>query len=170
MVGVFSTVTAALLLAACGSDQPGASGTGNGAVRGDGPVATRDVPGVGTVLVDTGGRTLYFADEEKTGTIKCTADCLELWHPVMAPSEQITDPPVADLGSVTRPEGTSQLAFQNKPLYTFALDGPDKPASGNNASDTFGGVNFTWHAVVLSGGDQAPPPNDGGGYGGGGGY
>jgi predicted lipoprotein with Yx(FWY)xxD motif len=168
MVGVFSTVAAATLLSACAADQPAGSGSGEGARSG--LVATRDVPGVGTVLVDTGGRTLYFTDSDQAGTIKCTADCLELWHPVMAPGGQISDAPVSDLGSVTRPEGTSQLAYQNKPLYTFALDGPDKPASGNNATDSFGGVDFTWHAVVLTGGGQAPPPSDGGGYGGGPGY
>jgi predicted lipoprotein with Yx(FWY)xxD motif len=153
---------AALALSACGSDQPSSS-SGSQA---NGAVATRDLPGVGTVLVDNAGKTVYFTDSDQAGNIKCVEDCLQLWHPVAAPGQIPQNAPVANLGTVARPDGTSQLAYQSKPLYTFSLDSQDKPASGHNANDSFGGVDFTWHAVIVSASDQ-PPSNDGG-YGGGG--
>jgi predicted lipoprotein with Yx(FWY)xxD motif len=158
VVGIAGTVTVALAVAACGAESP-AGGSG------DTTVSTRDLPGVGTVLVDSAGKTLYFTDTDQAGSIKCTADCLELWQPAMAPSDNPTG--ANELSVVKRPEGSSQLAYQNKPLYTFTMDSADKPASGHNVSDDFGGVNFTWHAVVVeASGEQ--PPNNGGGYGGGG--
>jgi predicted lipoprotein with Yx(FWY)xxD motif len=147
---------AGLALAACGSQSTPAS-------QPAGPVATKDLPDVGTVLVDTSGRTMYFTDSEQTGMIRCTADCVSVWFPVPAPGNLPTD--VAGLSTVTRPDGASQLAWQNKPLYTFKLDTADKPASGHNARDNFGGMDFTWHAAVIG-----PAQDNGGGSGGGGGY
>jgi predicted lipoprotein with Yx(FWY)xxD motif len=152
-------------LAACGSEP---QATTPPAQQPAGPVSTLDLPGVGTVLVDTLGRTLYFTDSETAGNIKCTADCAQLWIPAMAPSR---NPQGAGVGVIQRPEGTDQLTFQDKPLYTFTLDSKDKPASGHNASDSFGGVAFTWHAVLVKASSPAPTTtDDSGDAGGGGGY
>lgn len=152
-------------LAACGSEPQGATQNQTA-----GPVSTRDLPGVGTVLVDTSGKTLYFTDSDTAGSIQCVEKCMKLWIPAVAPGPNPQGGPVADIGVVQRPDGTSQLAYQNKPLYTFTLDSQDKPASGDNASDSFDGVNFTWHAVVIKPAGQPPTKTPGGGYGDGGGY
>jgi predicted lipoprotein with Yx(FWY)xxD motif len=42
----------------------------------------QNVDGVGQSLVDAAGKTLYFADQEADGTIKCTESCLSFWFPV----------------------------------------------------------------------------------------
>jgi predicted lipoprotein with Yx(FWY)xxD motif len=160
---IISAVTAALAVAACGSESASPGTTG-----GNADVATREVPGVGTVLVDKAGKTVYFTDSDSATDIRCVDDCLSLWPPVVAQSDNPDGGGVSGLSVVKRPDGTSQLAYQNKPLYTFTMDSTDKPASGHNSSDSFGGVQFTWHAVVLQGSAQ-PPKNDDG-YGGGGGY
>jgi predicted lipoprotein with Yx(FWY)xxD motif len=141
-----AVAVATLVLAGCGSTQPA------------GPTGTREVPGVGTVLVDDSGRTLYFTDSDRAGDIKCVGDCLRLWHPVPAPGK-VTG---TDLGTVTRPDGTSQLTYQAHPLYTFSMDSQDKPASGHNAMDSFGGTSFTWHAIVVGGDPNDQPPAPGG--------
>jgi predicted lipoprotein with Yx(FWY)xxD motif len=148
-------------LAACGSEPQGTTPPQQPA----GPVSTRDLSGTGTVLVDTLGRTLYFNDSEMAGGIKCTADCVTLWIPATAPSDK---PQGAGVGVVQRPDGSNQLTYQDKPLYTFTLDSKDKPASGDKASDSFGGVDFTWHAVVVKTSGPAPTTTDDSGSGGGG--
>jgi predicted lipoprotein with Yx(FWY)xxD motif len=147
-------------LTACGSEPQGTT-----TQPPNGAVAMRDLPGVGTVLVDTSGKTLYFTDSDRPGAIKCTGDCNKLWIPSVPPNP---NPQGVNLGVVQRPDGTNQLTYQNKPLYTFTLDSKDKPAAGNNANDNFGGMAFTWHAVVLNAAGT-PTTNDGG-YPGGGGY
>jgi predicted lipoprotein with Yx(FWY)xxD motif len=152
-------VAAALILSACGADQSGGS-TGGGTANG--PVGTKDVPGVGTVLVDTAGKTLYFTDSDQSGAIKCVADCTQLWQPAKAPDNVLG----TNLGMVARPDdGTNQLTYQGHPIYTFSLDSQDKPVSGNNTTDSFGGVDFTWHAVIVSATDAPAPTGDGGGGG-----
>jgi predicted lipoprotein with Yx(FWY)xxD motif len=160
-------IAVALVLSGCGSDQTGSSPGGSGGGTANGPVGTKDVPGVGTVLVDTAGKTLYFTDSDQSGAIKCVADCTQLWQPAKAPDNVLG----TNLGKVARPDdGTNQLTYQGHPIYTFSLDSQDKPVSGHNATDSFGGVDFAWHAVIVSASDAPAPTSDGGGYGGGGGY
>ena len=164
-----SLVVSGILLAAltaCGSEQQGnqqqPAGGGQGA-------ATRDIPGVGMVLVDPSGKTLYFTDSDTSSAIKCVDTCNSLWIPAAAPSGGAQG---ANMGVTKRPDGTSQLTYQNKPLYTFTMDSKDSPATGNNAKDSFGGVDFTWHVVIVSASEQ-PQTSTSGGYeggGGGGGY
>ena len=159
-----TVVMGGLLLAAltaCGSESQG----NQPAQPSGGGVASRDLPGVGTVLVDNSGKTLYFTDSDMPGAIKCTAECNTLWIPAAAPSGSSLG---ANMGTVQRPDGTSQLTYQSKPLYTVTLDTKEKPAFGNNQTDSFAGTDFTWHAVIVSASNQ-PPTSDGGGYGGGGG-
>jgi predicted lipoprotein with Yx(FWY)xxD motif len=102
----------------------------------------------------------------------CTGACLSFWFP--APATGATSGAVAGLSTVHRPDnGQEQLTFQGKPLYTFKLDtGPGQDA-GQNAKDSFGGTNFTWHAATTTTAvapgqpatTTAPPANTGGGYG-----
>lgn len=64
--------------------------------------------------------------------------------------------------------GAEQLTFEGKPLYTFKLDTAAGEAKGNNFSDAFSGVDFTWHAAAPTAAaapTKAPSSSDGGGYG-----
>jgi predicted lipoprotein with Yx(FWY)xxD motif len=169
-VGAMAAVVA---LAGCGGGND-ASGTGAaaGSAGSTGAVAVKNVDGVGMALVDSAGKTLYFADQEAGGSIMCTGACLSFWFP--APATGATSGAVAGLSTVHRPDnGQDQLTFQGKPLYTFKLDtGPGQDA-GQNAKDSFGGTNFTWHAAATTTAvapgqpatTTAPPANTGGGYG-----
>jgi predicted lipoprotein with Yx(FWY)xxD motif len=147
---------AALLLgvAACGSDAEGAGGSGS-----SGGVATSEVEGVGTVLVDAEGRALYTSEQEADGQIRCVDDCLEFWIPAEATGAESD---VEELGTVTREDtGAEQLTYKGAPLYTFTLDAEPGQVTGDNLSDTFGGEEFTWHAAVTeadTGGGEEPDP------------
>jgi Secreted repeat of unknown function len=79
-------------------------------------------------------------------------------------------------GSIKRPDGSRQLTYNGKPLYTFRLDDAPGQAHGNNFTDQFGGQTFRWHAATASGSTPAPSqPGSPSGYnysyqGGSGGY
>jgi predicted lipoprotein with Yx(FWY)xxD motif len=141
---------AGAVLAACGSGNgystpPKASGTSVA-----GPIALREQAGIGSVLVDSSGKTLYVNEEEQSGNIQCMADCLGFWQPVLAPSGGAPATPVAGLSVVHRADtGQDQLALYTAPLYTFVLDKPGD-ATGNNVKDAFGGKDFTWHAATAA--------------------
>jgi predicted lipoprotein with Yx(FWY)xxD motif len=148
MVGVGGAGAALAVLVACGGGSGGSTGA-SGAT-----VSARNVAGVGSTLVDSDGKTLYFAEQETGGQIKCVSDCLKFWQPLTLPGG--TNPTAGAgvsgaLATVSRPDGTSQVTYDGKPLYAFTQDGGAGKASGNGFKDSFGGVNFEWHAAAVSG-------------------
>jgi predicted lipoprotein with Yx(FWY)xxD motif len=144
-------------LAACGggsnSDTNSASASSAGA--GGETVATKSFAGVGDVLVDSSGAALYTNDMDTGSKVACTGECTTEWTPLAAPSggsPTSSDSAVeADLGTIKRPDGTSQVTFGGMPLYTFVEDGPGQ-ATGNGFSDSFGGTSFVWTAAAAPGG------------------
>jgi predicted lipoprotein with Yx(FWY)xxD motif len=153
-----ATVVALGTLTACGGSEPATSGAPT-----SGAVSVKDVGGVGQTLVDASGKTLYFADQEADGTIKCTDSCLSFWTPVTGTADDAKS--VTGLATTKRSDtGAEQLTFQGKPLYTFKLDTKAGEAKGNNLTDAFAGVDFTWRAATTSAAapTQAPSSSDGG--------
>jgi predicted lipoprotein with Yx(FWY)xxD motif len=162
-----------VVVAACGS--PGAStasfaggpSSANPAAAGS-AVATRQLSGVGTVLVDSSGKTIYTpkTPPEADGTIRCTGPCLSFWFPVTVSSANPGPGGLpGQLGTIRRSDdGKTQLTYNGKPLYTFRLDTAAGQAHGSNFTDSFSGTSFTWQAVTASGaaggaGSPAPSPS-----------
>jgi predicted lipoprotein with Yx(FWY)xxD motif len=159
-------VAAAALIAACGG-AGGIYGTGGSAAGGTTGMAhhaaashgtvisARTLPGVGTVLVNQSGKTLYSPQQEAHGTIMCTGGCLSFWFPVSVAAGATPHAPAAVtgvLGTIHRSDdGLTQLTYNGKPLYTFRLDQAPGQAQGNNFTDHFGSASFTWHAITASG-------------------
>jgi predicted lipoprotein with Yx(FWY)xxD motif len=155
--------TAALAtLTACGgggAEQTAGSPTGTNSA-----VSVRDIDGVGQALVDSAGKTLYFADQEADGTIKCTESCLAFWFPVEGTDS--TAKAMDGLAVVKRSDnGVSQLTFEGKPLYTFKLDTGPGQSKGNNLEDAFGSTTFTWRAATTAAAATQAPPSSGTDYG-----
>ena len=167
-----AAVAAAGLLAACGSagagGGSGAAGTHGTAARSGIVLSVRKLPGIGAVLADRSGKTLYSPQQEADGKIMCTGDCLSFWFPVRVAAGAVLRAPggvSGALGTIHRP-GLTQLTYNGKPLYTFRLDQAPGQAHGNDFTDHFGGTAFTWHALTTSG----APAQTGGRLGNPGGY
>jgi len=171
-----AAVAAAGLIAACGSAGTGggsaASGTGaaQGTAAGRGVVlSVRKLPGIGAVLADRSGKTLYSPQQEANGQVMCTGGCLNFWFPVRVAAGAALRAPsdvTGALSTIHRPGGVTQLTYNGKPLYTFRLDQAPGQAHGNDFTDHFGGTTFTWHALNTSG----APARAGGQQGNTGGY
>jgi len=142
-------------LAACG----GTTAAGNSAAD---TVSTRDVPGVGTVLVSAAGNTLYVTDSDGQATPRCTDACARTWPPLtVAGGTALTAGPgvTGTLATAVRPDGATQVTWDGKPLYSYAQDTAPGQANGNGLRGAWG----TWHVAAAA--DAAPA---GGGAGGGG--
>jgi predicted lipoprotein with Yx(FWY)xxD motif len=142
---------AALVLAACGSDDSGNGGapTTSG---GSGIVSIQSVDGT-NVLADPEGRTLYTAEVEKA-RIHCTDACTSFWDPVKASAKQLKSASAdlnLDLGMVKRPDGTDQLTFNGLPVYRFTEEGAGQ-LDGDGFVDDFDGTRFEWAAATTGGG------------------
>jgi predicted lipoprotein with Yx(FWY)xxD motif len=146
-----AAIGAALLLAACGGggDDNNASAKSN------------------TVLADTNGAALYVSDQEKDGTVRCTGACTSIWIPV-APgdvSRSLASDLGGKLGSVKRPDGSSQATFDGRPVYRFVKDHA-QTTMGDGVSDSFGGQQFSWHSVGDAGSSASGSSGSSGGSGG----
>jgi predicted lipoprotein with Yx(FWY)xxD motif len=168
-----TAIGALLLLSACAknSSTTPSSGGGGGSSSsgGSAQIDSSSVSGVGTVLVDSSGNTLYYLKSEMSGKINCTGSCASAWPPVLLPSGAGSATAgggvTGTLGTIKRPDGGTQVTYDKLPLYTFAGD-PTGQATGQ-------GVNG-FSAMPVAGpngsGSTGSTASSGtGGYGGGGG-
>jgi predicted lipoprotein with Yx(FWY)xxD motif/mono/diheme cytochrome c family protein len=114
-------------------------------------IATATRPGLGPVLVDAQGRTLYIFAPDNAKKVTCAGGCLAVWPPVTLPSGEN---PVASggvkqslLGSDPNPSGGRVVTYAGWPLYTYVADATPGTASGQ-AIDLNGGF---WYVISPSG-------------------
>lgn len=71
------------------------------------------------ILVDAKGMTVYTFDKDtaNSGKSVCNGPCAKLWPPVTPMGM-----PAAPYSTVTRDDGSAQLAYQGKPLYLYEAD------------------------------------------------
>ena len=98
-----------------------------------------------TVLTDSRGFTLYSFAPDTATTSNCTGSCAAYWPPLTgAPT---AGPGVTgELGTITRPDGTTQATYNGHPLYTYVGDTHPGQANGNNLNLN-GGL---WHEVTIT--------------------
>lgn len=160
---------ASMFLAACGSSSkttstpptsavaPAGSATtsgGSGASTASETVSAANVAGVGSVLVNGSGRTLYVLATEKGGKITCTTTggCTTIWPPMVLPSGMShaiagNGVQASLLGTVTGPAGDTRVTYGGWPLYTFSTDTGSGQAQGQGVKDAYG----LWWAISPSG-------------------
>ena len=106
-------------------------------------VFVRQDPALGTILTDPKGMTLYLFTKDTTpGESSCYEKCAQSWPPYSA-AEPLTLPNGVDgeLTTVSRTDGTTQIAYNGIPLYYWAKD--------QQPGDTTGqGVGGVWFVVA----------------------
>lgn len=164
--------------AAGGSSASSAAGGSASGASSSATVSAKNVPGVGTVLVNSQGRTLYMLTTEKGGKITCTASsgCLHAWPETDLPSGATaakagSGVKASLLGTVKGATGQMEVTYNGWPLYTFIGDSSAGTAKGQ-ALTNFGG---TWYVLNTAGNPvtakagaaaaSSPSAGSGGGYG-----
>ncbi len=162
-------LAAALAVAGCGSSGNDTSGGSGGAYGGKGGAVSSDttsaeaeaettngavvsvgsVPGLGRVLVDAAGLTLYDFHKDKGSTSSCYGACAGVWPPLTTEGEaRASNGAMASkLGTAERKDGTTQVTYAGHPLYTYAQDKKPGDSKGNDI-DSFGAQ---WYALQPSG-------------------
>jgi predicted lipoprotein with Yx(FWY)xxD motif len=143
---------AVLLVSACGGS--GGSDQGAAAPTGTKTVSIEQVDGVGDVLVNRSGQALYAATQEANGEVVCTGSCTSIWEPLTldgakAPTGEASVR--AELGTIVRPDGGTQVTFDGRPLYRFVEDPNPGTVTGNGFADSFDGRAFEWHVATSDG-------------------
>lgn len=158
---VLVLAAATLALSACGgsggsatttTSEPAAnSESGGGSPSGGGPVVEAgSVSGLGTVLVNAEGKTLYTFAPDKESEVTCTESCAAVWPPLKAEggeAEATGEVKASLLGTDPDPEGGEVVTYAGWPLYTYVADTGPGTATGQ-AVNLNGGL---WYVITPAG-------------------
>ena len=103
------------------------------------------------------GFAVYNFDLDLTtpGTSACTGTCTTFWPPISPPAGVTL---VTPFGTIVRPDGTQQLAYNGHPLYTYAQDTNATTASGDGLNVSGGLWHLAQAASLTSVPTTAPTP------------
>jgi predicted lipoprotein with Yx(FWY)xxD motif len=160
-------VPVAMILAACSSNGSTNDGTnqapptpattsGSNAAASDG-ISAAKASGVGSVLVNAEGFTLYYLETDAQSQVTCTGGCAQTWPPDLVTSVPDAAGLSGQLGTIANPSGGKQLTYDGWPLYTYAGDSAPGQANGQGS----GGV---WFAMTPAGAAVRDATTGGGGY------
>ena len=122
-------------------------------------VSLGNASGLGMVLVDSKGFTLYDFKKDQGTESSCYGECAKAWPPLLTEGEPqpSNGADASQLGTTERKDGTMQVTYAGHPLYGFVGDKGPGEANGNNV-EAFGGE---WYALNSEG--EEPGDNGGGG-------
>jgi predicted lipoprotein with Yx(FWY)xxD motif/mono/diheme cytochrome c family protein len=114
-------------------------------------ISSRTISGLGTVLVNSAGHTLYVFAPDKATKVTCTGACASVWPPayLAAGAHAVGTGGVKAslLGSAPDPSGGRVITYHGWPLYTYVADTAPGSAAGQ-AVDLTGGF---WYVITTSG-------------------
>ena len=114
-------------------------------------ISAKSEPGLGTVLVDSQGKTLYQYLPDNDKHVTCTGSCASVWPALILPSGAKTAASggvkAALLGSDPDPSGGEVVTYAGWPLYTYVADASPGSHSGQGLNVN-GGL---WYVMTTSG-------------------
>ena len=172
--GAATLAALALTVSACASSSSSPAAAGNtpaAAASSSSPAAAASAGGtsltartIGSqqVVTNSAGLTVYWFALDTSTASKCTGSCATYWPPAKGPATTMAGV-TGTLGTITRPDGTTQATYDGHPLYTYAADTAPGQAKGNG-QNLSGGL---WYEMTVSGATPAASASasTGGGYG-----
>jgi predicted lipoprotein with Yx(FWY)xxD motif len=132
-------------------------------------VKTRKIKGLGVVLVNPAGRTLYVFMKDQHRHVTCTGSCASFWPPLKwkGSGKPKGASPVQNalLAWDKNPAGGKVVTYNHWPLYTYSGDSAAGQAKGWNQNLNGG----KWYVINAKGTVVKKKTSSGGGGGGGGG-
>ena len=141
----------ALVISGCGGGtataSPSSPKTAGGGPASVGVAST----GLGKILVDSRGRTLYLFKQDTGPRSTCAGACAAVWPPALAAGKPTvgSGANAALIATIKRSDGGSELTYGGHPLYRYA--GDQSPGDTNGQGVT--GFGAAWY-VVSQAGDQ----------------
>jgi predicted lipoprotein with Yx(FWY)xxD motif len=145
----------ALVVAACGSgaaataSPPATASTSTATSSGASATVDAASSSLGSILVDSRGRTLYLWQADTGPRSTCSGACAAAWPPLLTNGAPAAGSGVnaSLLGTTRRSNGTEQVTYNHHPLYLF--EGDTAPGQTNGqGSDGFGAL---WYALSPAG-------------------
>ena len=158
-VGVVGVAAVALALVAAGCSNGSGSSSGSAPAAPTPTASSATVSAqptsLGTIIVNSQGRTVYVFANDKTSASTCTGACAANWPFVPAPASLPVSLPgvTGKLGTTIRVGSARQLTVAGHPVYTFA--GDSAPGQANGQGKVLDGG--LWTVVSPTGAPDANP-------------
>ncbi|MFL5901589.1 MAG: hypothetical protein ACJ75S_10385 [Solirubrobacterales bacterium] len=149
----------ALLAAGCGSSSSTTTATAKSA-GGSSATVTVASTGLGKVLVDAQGRTLYLFAQDTGTNSTCSGGCATAWPPLRANGKPTagSGAKASLLGTTPRSDGKPQVTYNGHPLYGY--QGDSKPGETNGQGiNAFGAP---WYVLSPTGNQITAAPSSSG--------
>jgi predicted lipoprotein with Yx(FWY)xxD motif len=104
---------------------------------------------LGTILVNSQGRTVYMFQKDSGTKSACFGACASAWPPVRDSGKPTVGSGLnaSLVGTTSRSDGMPQVTYNGHPLYTFVMDQKAGDAKGQGVT-AFGG---SWFALNSAG-------------------
>jgi predicted lipoprotein with Yx(FWY)xxD motif len=148
-----------VLLAGCGSSNNSSTATVKPAGGSSATVSVAST-GLGKILVDSQGRTLYrFAQDTGTKST-CSGGCAAGWPPLRASGKPSAGggAKASLLGTTPRSDGKPQVTYAGHPLYGYQGDSKSGDTNGQGVN-AFGAP---WYVVAPTGNEITTASSSGG--------
>jgi predicted lipoprotein with Yx(FWY)xxD motif len=143
-----AAVLVSLVAAGCGSSDGSSAATVKAAGGSSATVSVAST-GLGKILVDSRGRTLYLFAKDTGTKSTCSGECAVAWPPLRASGKPTAGggAKASLLGTSPRSDGNPQVTYAGHPLYGFQGD--------TKAGDTTGqgntGFGAPWYVLSAAG-------------------
>ena len=157
---------AVLAVAACTSYGANPSTNGGGTSSDAGViVGSASSPSFGMVLTGPNGMTLYTHAGDTATSSSCTGGCATTWPPLETNGQPMARAGVTgQLGTLTRPDGATQVTYRGLPLYYWQGDTKAGDATGDGV-EGFSVATVSGSGAVPNASLAAPAPGSVGNYG-----
>ena len=113
--------------------------TYGGPIQTNAVVKTSDYPGLGTILTEAGGRTVYAFTKDEPNKSLCSGACTLGQPPLLTVGSPMAGEGVAAgrLDSIRREDGYLQVTYNGQPLYYFTTDQTPGDVMGQGIGDVW---------------------------------
>jgi predicted lipoprotein with Yx(FWY)xxD motif len=153
LAGAAALSLIALAVAGCGGNSGSRPTAASGPPKtASGQIATvgaQNEGNLGTIMVDSQGRTLYLFQKDSATKSACYGACAGIWPPLRDSGKPSVGSGLnaALIGTVSRSDGMPQVTYNAHPLYMFSGDQKPGDTGGQGLTD-FGG---RWYALSAAG-------------------
>jgi predicted lipoprotein with Yx(FWY)xxD motif len=149
LAGATAVALSALAAVACGGGGYGDSAETTPASGENATIGNANEGELGTILVDSQGRTLYLFRSDSRSRSTCLGACAGAWPPLAATGKPtVRGRANASLvGTTTRSDGEQQVTYNGHPLYLYAGDERAGDTRGQGLTD----YGASWYVLTPAG-------------------
>ena len=151
----------ALVAAGFGSSGGTSATTAKAAGGTSATVSVANNSGLGKILVDSQGRTLYLFAKDSGTKSTCSGGCATAWPPLLASGKPTAGggAKASLLGTTPRSNGRPQITYNGHPLYGYQGDGK----AGDTNGQGINGFGAPWYVLSPTGNEISKASSSSGG-------